>query len=275
VRRRRVVLPSGIAVEGATPADVRSQHFVLDYFRRGLEIRPGMTVVDVGANIGFFSLEVLRRGEGRVHLHAFEPAPDTFARLARNVREAFPDAPVTLHCSALGDRQGSGTLYHRPRVSVSSSLHAEPLGDPEDLLSAMLRRPPAEYRDVAPAWFRQLPPRAREGLLRAAARWAHGRIVETPCTVTTLSQVLHDAAIETVDFLKIDVEGAEREVLDGIQPDDWPRIRRLAAEVHDLAGRLDAMRAVLREAGFDEIEVTQDWPFEGTNVHMLHAARTG
>jgi hypothetical protein len=44
-----------------------------------------MTVIDVGAHIGLFSLEVLRRCRGDVRLLAFEPAPDSFAALERKI----------------------------------------------------------------------------------------------------------------------------------------------------------------------------------------------
>jgi FkbM family methyltransferase len=233
-----------------------------------------MTVLDVGANIGFFSLEVLRRCGGAVNLLAFEPAPDTFARLERNLATLFPDAPVRAYRRALADRPGEATLYHRPRVSVTSSLHPEPLGDSETLLHAMLRRPPAEYRNVFPVWFRRLPRRAAEVLLRVAAAWAHGRVVETPCTVTTISAVLRDHAIQRVDFLKVDVEGAELDVLRGIEPGDWPAIQRLAVEVHDLDSRVERIRQMLEDARFDDVQITQEWPFEGTNIYMVHAARS-
>lgn len=270
---RPSALPNGLAVYGAKPADVRSQHFIADYFRPGVELHAGMTVVDVGANIGLFSLEVLRRCSGDVNLFAFEPAPDTFANLERNVRTLFPGAPAHLDRRAIADRVGSATLYHRPRVSVTSSLHNEPLGDARALLDGMLREPPAEYREVFPAWFQRLPRGGARRLLGAVAAWAHRPVVEIPCEVTTVSAVLRDHAIDRVDLLKIDVEGAELDVLRGIEPNDWARIGRLMVEVHDLDDRVATIRGMLASAGFDDVSVTQDWPFEGTNVHMVHADR--
>jgi len=51
-------------------------------------LQPRAVVVDVGANIGFFTLAVLAKGEGAV-VHAFEPSPDAFtllkACIARNL----------------------------------------------------------------------------------------------------------------------------------------------------------------------------------------------
>jgi sterol 3beta-glucosyltransferase len=272
-RRRPQVLPNGLRVHGATPGDARSQHFIEGYFEGGLDLRPGMTVLDVGANIGLFSLEVLRRTGGDVELYSFEPATDTFEYLKRNVQELFPQAPVRLFRTALADQPGEATLYHRPRMSVTSSLYRGAVGDTGSIVRGMLREPPDRYREVLPSWLRRLPAAQAEWVLRALARWSQAEVVETTCPVTTVSEVVEEHGIERIDFLKVDVEGAELEVLRGIRAEDWVKIDCLAVEVHDVAGRVQAMRAMFRSAGLSAVHVNQDWPFEDTDVYMLHAAR--
>jgi hypothetical protein len=111
-------------------------------------------------------------------------------------------------------------------------------------------------------------------MLRQSHRLASNDVVAIQCPVTTVSDVLRAHDVERVDYLKIDVEGAELEVLRGIAPDDWARIARLGAEVHDVDGRLRTIREMLASAGFADVDVDQGWPFEGTNVYMLHARRT-
>lgn len=63
-------------------------------------LRPGMTVFDLGANIGYFSViaAALVGSKGRVH--SFEPMPHNFERLRRNL-QPFPWA--TLHNCAVGN----------------------------------------------------------------------------------------------------------------------------------------------------------------------------
>lgn len=53
-----------------------------------------------------------------------------------------------------------------------------------------------------------------------------------------------------IDLLKVDVEGDELAVLEGVSKDDWPRIRQVAVEVHDSLGRLKATVSLLERAGF-------------------------
>lgn len=49
-------------------------------------VREGDTVLDVGANVGYFSLLASRKAGARGVIYAFEPAPKTYGRLLRNLR---------------------------------------------------------------------------------------------------------------------------------------------------------------------------------------------
>src|SRR5262245_6597666 len=51
-------------------------------------LRPGMTVVDVGANIGQYSLLASARVGAAGTVHAFEPHPGVYEVLRRNLQRA-------------------------------------------------------------------------------------------------------------------------------------------------------------------------------------------
>jgi FkbM family methyltransferase len=80
-----------------------------------------VTVIDVGAYVGFFSLVAAHANpEGRVF--AFEPHPTTYERLERHVVLNHL-SNVTCVRSAVGDREGSADLVHAPTgLPCSSSL---------------------------------------------------------------------------------------------------------------------------------------------------------
>lgn len=74
-------------------------------------VRPGMVAVDIGANLGYFSLLMsdLVGPEGRVH--AFEPNSGLAARLRKSLAmNGFGDR-TTVHEQAIGDRSGAARLF--------------------------------------------------------------------------------------------------------------------------------------------------------------------
>jgi FkbM family methyltransferase len=74
-------------------------------------LRPGDRFLDIGANIGYFTVfgAMLVGGTGRVH--AFEPNPRTLDVLHRNVRMNNVGHVCTVHGAALSDRAGTATLH--------------------------------------------------------------------------------------------------------------------------------------------------------------------
>ncbi|MFC3454328.1 FkbM family methyltransferase [Amycolatopsis speibonae] len=76
-----------------------------------------------------------------------------------------------------------------------------------------------------------------------------GRSSGTGSTVTTLADAPSGTGIDEISFLKIDVERAELEVLNGLADDQWAKVRRLAIEVHDKDGRLAGISGLLDRRG--------------------------
>jgi FkbM family methyltransferase len=89
-------------------------------------IRPGDRVLDIGANIGYFTVYGAALAGGTGHVHAFDPNPRTCAVLARNVRLNNCGHVCTLHEVALGDRAGSVTMHVFRQNQASSTLSTLP-----------------------------------------------------------------------------------------------------------------------------------------------------
>jgi FkbM family methyltransferase len=73
------------------------------------EIRPGDVVLDIGANIGYFTLLFAKLVGRDGAVFAFEPTPDTFALASKNV-ELNGYSNVTLVQKALSNRAGRASL---------------------------------------------------------------------------------------------------------------------------------------------------------------------
>jgi FkbM family methyltransferase len=135
-------------------------------------LRPGMTVLDVGAHHGLYTLMASKRVGARGRVIAFEPSPRERVRLARHLR-INRCRNVKIAPFALGEREDEADLF----------------------------------------------------LVEGAHDWCNSLrlpvVEEQTCTarveVRRLDDVLKQMGIEQVDFLKLDVEGAELGVLRGAE----------------------------------------------------------
>jgi len=76
-------------------------------------VRGGQTAIDLGAHVGYFTLLLAKLVGPAGRVIAFEPDPDNFQLLERNVR-ANGYENVTLHRQAVADRCGQALLYRSP-----------------------------------------------------------------------------------------------------------------------------------------------------------------
>lgn len=133
-------------------------------------------IVDVGANIGQSAVS-LHRLFPHSTIHCLEPVPATFRQLKKNIR-LVPNTKC--YCLALGRKSGSVKI-HLNKASESNSLLPNK----------------ANFRDYTDGW---------DGLEPRGG-----------CTVkiSTLDAWLKKYAIKRVDFLKIDTQGSDIQVLYG------------------------------------------------------------
>jgi FkbM family methyltransferase len=85
--------------------------------------QPGMTVLDIGAHLGYFTLLCARLGGAGSRVWAFEPSPALNPILRRNIIENGAAAEVRIVPAAVGDRVGTATLFAGAGDSMLSSLH--------------------------------------------------------------------------------------------------------------------------------------------------------
>ena len=245
------------------------------YFRHGIDVPADGVVVDVGANIGMLGLYLSREVPGAT-VHMLEPIPDTFALLERNVKEMGEAFRVAIHRVGAGAGNGTaefefdpGTTFAatmRPDVVTASALTDAPAADWAEalLLDLHLVYPRSRLARIVGSairarWIRPLALRAAGLLIRVSdkARVARTRRVE--CRIVRLSDFLREQSIDRVDLLKIDVEGGEWDVLEGIYDEDWPRLRQLVIEVHTVAGRLEQLLAMLERRGYITAVEPEEW----------------
>jgi FkbM family methyltransferase len=92
-------------------------------------LQPGMTVVDVGANIGFFTLMAANRVGPTGRVVAFEPLAENGAALVRMVEENSLRSIVQVEQQALSDRAGESILTMGRFAHSSGGAYLAPTAD--------------------------------------------------------------------------------------------------------------------------------------------------
>lgn len=229
-----------------------------------LIFRPGALILDAGANIGMFSLFAAARCGGHARVVSFEPIPSTFSVLAANARAAVAgEFDAVLRAGGGGggplvmEPQNVGLsgapldthFEHHPHFTVWSTQDAA-FADArltritEDMPRTLDGNPNPCVRWCFPRWI----VRALAGTL---LRRKLGVTQRVPVRLVTLSSVIDALKLgPEIDFLKVDVEGAEVEVLKGVRDEHWGRIQQVALEVEDFAAK-DVVLDMLKKRGFD------------------------
>ena len=78
-------------------------------------VKPGMRIVDVGANIGIYTNYFAGLVGPNGAVYAFEPSPENFSRLQHNV---LPKAGITTVQAAVGDSNGTVDLFLSDQANV-------------------------------------------------------------------------------------------------------------------------------------------------------------
>ncbi len=235
------------------------------YLRHGVRLPAGSVVLDVGANIGLFTLFAL--GEcPTARVHAFEPIPELCSTLRENA--ALQGGRVSVHDYGLGARERDEPFTYYERYTMMSGLseYADPSGEAA-LVTSYLRRDG------------ELGSEESRLLLAHADELLEGRFEESErvCRVRRLGDVLREEALQEVTLLKVDVQRAELEVLRGVEPEQWGGIRQLAMEVHDgegeaSEGRCREVRRLLEGLGY-RVTVEQEAELAGTDRYQLYAVQ--
>ncbi|QKW25536.1 FkbM family methyltransferase [Streptomyces seoulensis] len=226
---------------------------------QGWRIPEKPVILDVGANIGLFTLFATQRWPG-ARVFSFEPAPDVFDALRRNAGH-LPG--VHVHNLALGDEDQSRELTYYPHYTMMSGFDADPAVD-KVLASAFI----TSAADALDEEFRDEFIQEAEDLVDDSL--GERRLVR--CDVQRVETFAGRAGIDRVDLLKVDVEGFELRVLQGVGDRLWPGIANAAVEVADRGGALDAVVSLLESQGLTT-SVRQAAEYRTTDLHTVFARR--
>ena len=241
-------------------------HHVDGYLQNGVSIEDNAVVFDVGANVGVFGLRAIQKAKN-VKAYCFEPIPDIFSVLKKNA-ESYGKGQIHTFPYGVSDQESKARFTYFPNTPALSTLHPEQWqSDPDAFSRAVkgtMKNPPEGMR-----WMKLIPP-FLSGLI--AYFLVRGK-KEIDCQLIPLSHIIKSENIEQIDLLKIDCEGAEWSVLKGIIDSDWPKIKSMVIEVHDIDNRLKNVKKLLTEKGFSNLYTESEIGLENTGMYNVFALR--
>lgn len=258
----RYRLPNGMDIFHQNEGETK--HFYEDifahrsYVKHGIRIPSGGTVFDVGGNIGLFTLFASREAPG-AKIHVFEPAPPLFEILSKNVQTHNVNAEVLN--MGLSNRECEAPFTFYPQSSGMSSFYAD-RAEERHVLSTIMDNQ------------RKIGMTETDQVLEHGDEFFDARLREIKFTarLRRVSDIIREKHVEHIDLMKVDVQKAELEVLEGIDAGDWPKFQQIVLEVHDIDGRAQHVASLLESRGFSVI-VEQDELYVGTNIHNIYAIR--
>lgn len=177
------------------------------------EVRPGDVFLDVGANIGIYSIAAALRMGARGKVYAFEPHKTNALSLLRNVQENALAERIQLFSCALSD---SDSMLEFNYLSLSSASSSSQLGHRRIAGSAQEFTPAASEKVYA----------------------------------TSVDSLLQRTLIEAPTLVKIDVDGNESAILRGmhgfLRGPDRPR----SVQVELNVGEQEDITTIMQASGY-------------------------
>lgn len=245
---RYCVLPNGLLIAYEDPFATIVLYTELFWskihLRHGITVADNDCVMDVGANIGLFTLLVHQQCRN-IRVLAFEPGPTTYEILCRNGK--LHNVNLKAFKCGLGDKTKTAPFVFFPNISGISGFYwrtDQPAGD--------------ESKNT----LSQLVPEDKEGKF-SASLFNHETYV---CELKSLSDVLQEEHIECVNLLKVDTEKSEFDVLMGIREEDWSKVKQIVVEIHN-GYLLHRVVELLQQHGYSiVVEVPEDFTQEEENL---------
>lgn len=207
--------PRDPVVSGALTLNVY-EHAETEFFLA--TCRQGMTFLDIGANIGYYTALALTQMKGSGRIIALEPDPENYSFLQKTVSiNKNGGTAVRVDCvqKAASDHRGVMELFTSSENRGDNRLYANQLAD-----------------------------------------------ASCKVEVTTIDDLLNELDVRDVDFIKMDVQGYEGQVLKGMKGvlERSPAVTFLS----------EFWPEGLRNAGTDPVEFLSMLRELGFELHQLH-----
>ncbi|HVY71223.1 MAG TPA: FkbM family methyltransferase, partial [Verrucomicrobiae bacterium] len=260
----RHTLPNGLEIAHLNPYETRYvyQEIFEDrcYLRHGIRLSENAVVIDIGANIGLFSLFVRDRCPA-ASIYSFEPNPVAFQALKAN-SEAYGPGLFPFN-AGVSERRGSASLTFYEKSSVFSGFHPDEEDDRQAIKAVIENMVRGELGN------------GEEPVAEFAEELMKDRLNQRTfeCQLVSVSDIIREQGLARVNLLKVDAEKCELEILRGVEAGHWSMIDQVVVEVHDRTGRLvTEVQEILTKQGF-RCAVVEEKFLQRSGLFNVYATR--
>ena len=182
-----------------------------------------MTIFDIGANIGLFNLYMNKKAKN-LKIYSFEPIPSIYQCLKHNIPNNNNNIAIN---KGLGDKNEIIQMNYVQNIPALSSAYQF-----DDI---KLKAHHKLYKEKC-SIFKSICKNFIENQL------IHSIPIKTQ--ITTISDIIHKYNIDKIDIMKIDVEGFELNVIKGIKPSHFYKIKHIIIEIENF--RLNNKNYILK-----------------------------
>uniref|UniRef100_UPI0030EDBFDA amino acid adenylation domain-containing protein n=1 Tax=uncultured Maribacter sp. TaxID=431308 RepID=UPI0030EDBFDA len=230
------------------------------YLKHGIELNDNDCIIDIGANIGMFSILVSQIIPS-AKVYSYEPIPQIHDILELNA--SLYSENINVFNYGIGKEIGEEVFAYYPNVSILSGMknNVDKTEVSDTVKKYIIGENSIEGQNVS------LNKNDLDILLndRLATE-------EFNCKIVTISEIIKKNNLETINLLKIDAEKSEIDILKGISNDDWGKIKQIVVEVHDTDNRLNWVENLLQKKGFI-VDVDKEESLNETNIYNLFAVK--
>ncbi|KYC88117.1 non-ribosomal peptide synthetase [Bacillus amyloliquefaciens] len=219
-------------------------------------LKKGDSVLDVGANIGMFSLQLASRIEG-LQIYSFEPIPEIYNILSKNsnIIGANSITPVPLGLSN-ANRRAKFDFY--PEFTIMSGKSMEQKAK----------------ADIVERWMDFTKGKQQDDYILSHEHTSKLEKQEVDVSLTTVSDQIRRYGLTSISLLRIDVNYCGLEVMDGIEEQDWKKINQMMISVNPKIDDISRMERYLKTKGYELSMVRGKQAQGGSNLCNLIAKRT-
>lgn len=279
--KNAVVLPNGTTLDTIYGGDENwelTTHIdhVKQYIRNGITLKDNSTVLDVGGNIGLFGIYLYDLFHGYVEVHSFEPIKGTYEQIAKNYKDLNSEK-MKCYNFGLSDVDKKLTFTHFPNAPGLSTYKPEYMNI-SDVMEEI------NHKDMAiPEFFNH---REEEIQAKNPERFKKLHMmlglktmfqeVSVECDVFSLDSFLEEhREISTIDLLKVDVNGSEVDIFNGISGKNWDKVRQIVFETPRNEDEIQDITKIFHDAGFLNVVINRQKPIlnKGMNYTLVYALR--